>query len=57
MFSAISAYYYLRIVMNMYMKEMTEESSISPSPSLGMAIVITVLMVFIIGIMPSVVIG
>ena len=57
MFSAISAYYYLRIVMNMYMKEMTEESAISPSPSLGMAIVITVLMVFIIGIMPSVVIG
>ena len=57
MFSAISAYYYLRIVMNMYMKEMTEESAISPSPSLGIAIVITVLMVFIIGIMPSVVIG
>lgn len=57
MFSAISAYYYLRIVMNMYMKEMTEESAISPSPSLGMAIVITVLMVFIIGVMPSVVIG
>lgn len=57
MFSAISAYYYLRIVMNMYMKEMTEESAISPSPSLGIAIVIAVLMVFIIGIMPSVVIG
>ncbi len=52
-FSAISAYYYLRVVMNMYMKEMKEEAAITPSPSLGLAILITVLMVFIIGIMPS----
>lgn len=56
-FSAISAYYYLRVVMNMYMKEMKEEAAISLSPSLGLAILITVLMVFVIGIMPSVVIG
>jgi NADH-quinone oxidoreductase subunit N len=56
-FSAISAYYYLRVVMNMYMKEMKEEAAIAPSPSLGLAIFITVLMVFVIGIMPSVVIG
>jgi len=56
-FSAISAYYYLRVVMNMYMKEMKEEAAISPSPSLGLAILITVIMVFVIGIMPSVVIG
>jgi NADH-quinone oxidoreductase subunit N len=56
-FSAISAYYYLRVVMNMYMKEMKQEAVIAPSPSLGLAILITVLMVFIIGIMPSVVIG
>ncbi|MCL4491521.1 MAG: NADH-quinone oxidoreductase subunit N [Nitrospirae bacterium] len=56
-FSAISAYYYLRVVMNMYMKEMKQEAAIAPSPSLGLAILITVLMVFIIGIMPSVVIG
>jgi len=56
-FSAISAYYYLRVVMNMYMKEMKEEAAIVPSPSLGLAILITVLMVFVIGIMPSVVIG
>lgn len=52
-FSAISAYYYLRVVMNMYMKEMAEEVAIALSPSLGLAILITVLMVFIIGIMPS----
>lgn len=56
-FSAISAYYYLRVVMNMYMKEMKQEAAIAPSPSLGLAILITVLMVFVIGIMPSVVIG
>ncbi len=56
-FSAISAYYYLRIVMNMYMKEMREEQEIAPSPSLSLAIIISVLMVFVIGIMPSVVIG
>lgn len=56
-FSAISAYYYLRVVMNMYMKEMKQEAAISLSPSLGLAILITVLMVFVIGIMPSVVIG
>ena len=58
-FSAISAYFYLRIVMNMYMKEPKEETAaaISPSPSLGLAITISVLMVFVIGIMPSVLIG
>lgn len=56
-FSAISAYYYLRVVMNMYMKEMKQEAAISLSPSLGLAILITVLMVFVIGIMPSVLIG
>lgn len=56
-FSAISAYYYLRIVVNMYMKDMTEEASISPSPTLVLALVITVVMVFVIGIMPSLVIS
>ncbi|MDI6802031.1 MAG: NADH-quinone oxidoreductase subunit N [Thermodesulfovibrionales bacterium] len=57
MFSAISAYYYLRVVMNMYMKEMKQEAAIHLSPSLSLAILITVLMVLIIGIMPSMVIG
>ncbi|MBI5212908.1 MAG: NADH-quinone oxidoreductase subunit N [Nitrospirae bacterium] len=56
-FSARSAYYYLRVVMNMYMKEMKQEAAINLSPSLGIAILITVVMVFLIGIMPSVVIG
>ncbi|MBI5213431.1 MAG: NADH-quinone oxidoreductase subunit N [Nitrospirae bacterium] len=52
-FSAVSAYYYLRVVVNMYMKETEEEAVIASSPSLGIAILIIVLMVFIIGIMPS----
>ncbi len=57
-FSSISAYYYLRVVMNMYMKESTGgEAVIHTSPSLGLALLITVVMVFVIGIIPSVVIG
>ena len=57
-FSAISAYYYLRVVMNMYMKEATGgEAVIHTSPSLGLALLISVVMVFVIGIIPSIVIG
>jgi NADH-quinone oxidoreductase subunit N len=56
-FSAISAYYYLRVVMNMYMKDATEEAEINPSPSLGLALLISVVMIFVIGIIPSMVIG
>lgn len=57
-FSAISAYYYLRVVMNMYMKEAPGgEAVIHTSTSLGFALLITVVMVFVIGIIPSVVIG
>lgn len=53
-FTAISAYYYLRVVMNMFMEEMKEEIVIHSSLSINFAIIIAVLMVFIIGIMPSV---
>ncbi|MFA5354932.1 MAG: NADH-quinone oxidoreductase subunit N, partial [Thermodesulfovibrionales bacterium] len=56
-FSAISAYYYLRIIMNMYMKEGPEEAIIHQSPTLNVAIAITVVMVLIIGVMPSVVLN
>ncbi len=56
-FSAISAYYYLRVVRNMYMKERTETAVIRPSLSLGLALGIAIIMVFIIGVMPSVVLG
>lgn len=56
-FSAISAYYYLRVVMNMYMKEIKEEAEIEPSLSLNTAIAITAFMVILLGIMPSLIIG
>lgn len=56
-FSAISAFYYLRIVMNMYMRDrLSEEPAILPSPSLGIAIFICVVMVIAIGIVPSLVV-
>ncbi|NTU42181.1 MAG: NADH-quinone oxidoreductase subunit N [Nitrospirales bacterium] len=56
-FSAISAYYYLRIIMNMYMKEGPEEAVIHQSPTLNVAIAITVVLVLAIGVMPSVVLN
>ncbi|MCI0469837.1 MAG: NADH-quinone oxidoreductase subunit N [Nitrospirae bacterium] len=56
-FSAVSAYYYLRVVMNMYMKDLKETVAIHPSSSLIVAIVIALLTVIIIGVFPAVVIG
>jgi|WetSurMetagenome_2_1015567.scaffolds.fasta_scaffold00939_7 NADH-quinone oxidoreductase subunit N len=55
-FSAISAFYYLRVVMNMYMKTSEEDSLITTSPSLGIALFLSVLAVLVIGILPSFVI-
>lgn len=56
-FTAISAFYYLRVVMNMFMKEMKEEAAaIHLSPPLGLAITIAALMIIIVGVMPSLVI-
>ncbi len=57
-FSIISAYYYLRIVVNMFMKEPHfAKPSLRPPASLSMAIIIAVLMITILGIMPSLVLG
>jgi NADH-quinone oxidoreductase subunit N len=53
-FSAISAYFYLRVVMYMYMLEPEGEAvTLSLSPSLGLALFITTLAVIFIGIYPS----
>jgi NADH-quinone oxidoreductase subunit N len=52
-FSAISAYFYLRIVMYMYMREPREAVALSTSPALGLALFITVVAVIAIGIIPS----
>jgi NADH-quinone oxidoreductase subunit N len=58
MFSSISAYYYLRVVRNMYMKELPGEAqALSPSPSLGLALAVAVLMVIAMGVVPSMIIG
>jgi NADH-quinone oxidoreductase subunit N len=54
-FSAISAYFYLRIIMNMYMKPLVETVRIMPSLGLAAALFISALMIFIIGLAPSVV--
>ncbi len=56
-FSAVSAYYYMRIVMNMYMKPMEEVAKIYPTLANSIALFISVIMIFVIGVMPSVVIG
>jgi NADH-quinone oxidoreductase subunit N len=53
LFSAISAYFYLRIVMLMYMKEPKEAVQLNTSPGLGLALAVTVAAVILIGILPG----
>ena len=53
LFSAISAYFYLRVVMLMYMKEPKETVELANSPALGLALAVTVTAVILIGILPS----
>jgi NADH-quinone oxidoreductase subunit N len=53
MFSAISAYFYLRIVMLMYMREPKEALDLSSSPAIGIVLAVTVLAVICIGVFPS----
>jgi NADH-quinone oxidoreductase subunit N len=52
-FSAISAYFYLRIVMYMYMREPRESVALSTSPAMGLALAITVVGVLAIGVLPA----
>jgi len=52
-FSAISAYFYLRIVMLMYMKEPKAEIALSTSASTGLALAVTAVAVILIGVFPS----
>lgn len=53
LFSAISAYYYLRIVIYMYMREPQTEPQLATSPGLNIAIALTAVGVLLIGILPS----
>lgn len=53
MFSAISAYFYLRIVMYMYMHEPKEGVELNASPAINLAAVITFSAVLLIGVLPA----
>ncbi len=52
-FSAISAYFYLRIIMYMYMREPKTTVTLTTSFSNGVALAITAVAVLVIGIMPA----
>lgn len=56
-FSVISAYFYLRIVMYMYMREPKEEVKLSTSPGISLALIVTAVAVLVIGVFPSFLIG
>ncbi len=56
-FSAISAYFYLRIVMYMYMREPKESVMLAATPALAIALAITTAAVIIIGVLPSAVVS
>jgi len=52
--SAVGAYYYLRIIVMMYMKEPTEEAPLAPvSMSLGFALAASLLATLYLGILPG----
>jgi len=53
LFSAVSAYFYLRVVMYMYMKEPAGEITLSISKTAGVALVFTAIMVLALGLFPS----
>lgn len=52
-FSAISAYFYLRIVMYMYMKEPWRTVELSTSPALSLVFAVTVTAVLAMGVFPA----
>lgn len=52
-FSVISAFFYLRVVMYMYMEEPKEEVTLTTSASMSFTIAVTALIVIILGVFPS----
>jgi NADH-quinone oxidoreductase subunit N len=56
-FSAISAYFYLRIVMYMYMREPQTDVRLSTAPGINLALTVTVSAVLLIGVLPGTVIN
>lgn len=53
MFSAISAYFYLRVIMVMYMSEPKAPIELSTAPSLALALAISATAVIVIGVYPT----
>jgi NADH-quinone oxidoreductase subunit N len=53
LFSAVSAYFYLRVVMVMYMSEPKGSFELSTSPSLALALAVSVIAVVYIGVYPT----
>ena len=53
MFSAVSAYFYLRVIMVMWMYDPKEEFRLVQSPALALALAISVTAVIVIGVYPS----
>ncbi len=53
LFSAVSAFFYLRVVMYMYMKEPAGDIALSMSKTAGIALAFAVIMVLAIGVFPS----
>ncbi|HTG01196.1 MAG TPA: NADH-quinone oxidoreductase subunit N, partial [Nitrospirota bacterium] len=53
LFSAISAYFYLRVIMIMYMKDPAGTIELSTSPALALALAISVVAVVVIGVYPA----
>ena len=51
--SVVSAYYYLRVVLNMYTQEPATEETFQPSPYLGLAMAASVIGLFAIGFYPE----
>jgi NADH-quinone oxidoreductase subunit N len=56
--SAVGAYYYLRIIVVMYMRESRKEVPINPiSPGVGLALVLSVVATLYLGILPNRILG
>jgi NADH-quinone oxidoreductase subunit N len=53
LFSAVSAYFYLRVIMLMYMSEPKGSFELTTSPSLGIALAVSVIAVVVIGVYPT----
>jgi NADH-quinone oxidoreductase subunit N len=51
--SAVSAYYYLRVVMVMYMREPGRDFDLATSPAASLALIVTTLAVLFIGLYPA----